>query len=345
MTIADVSRGSRGARVLALGALAFVWAATTAVAATAGNSAPSLLVNAIVVDLVLTSSLVFWWLGVERGGMPLLVLAPVLLVGIGLAHALVGPHDPVVLKALVPAAILIEVGLVAAVLTGVGRAAGAVGRGVDDALEDVRGRVRRVAGDGILARLLSSELTAIWYATVGWLRTVPSYDGARVLGYHRGTGAAHGALVGASLVEIVAVHLLVSQWSMLAAVGLGLVGAYGAVWILADLRATRLRPVTLDDDMLVVRTGLRWTIPIPRDCIASISKPDWRRRFGTVSGELNAAVMGTVNLVVEVSQPVEAVGPFGITRKATRIGITLDAPAELIGALELESDEPGTTAM
>lgn len=223
--------------------------------------------------------------------------------------------------------------------------AGAVGRKVDDALEDVRSQVRRVAGDGLVARLLSSALTAMWFATVGWLRSVSSYDGARVLSYHRGTGAIYGALVGASLVEIVAVHLLVSQWSMLAAVGLGLLGAYGAVCILADLRAVRLRPVTLDDDRLVVRTGLRWTIPIPRNRISSISKPDWRRRFGTACGELNAAVMGTVNVVVEVSKPVEAVGPFGITRKATRIGIALDAPAELIEALELESDEPGVTAM
>lgn len=219
-----------------------------------------------------------------------------------------------------------------------------VGTAGDDPLVAVRRRVGRVAGDGLAVRLLSSPLTATWFATVGWLRTVPSYRGARIFSYHSGTGALYGALVGASLVEVIVVHLLVSQWSMLAAVGLGLLGAYGAVWIVADLRAARLRPVTLDDDMLVVRTGLRWTIHIPRNCISGIGKPDWRRQFGTEDGELNAAVMGTVNVVVEMSEPVEAVGPFGITRRATRIGIALDAPAELIGALELVSDEPGTTA-
>lgn len=231
-----------------------------------------------------------------------------------------------------------------ALLTGVDGSADAVGTEGDDPLVDVRGRVRRVAGDGLFARLLSSALTAIWFATVGWTRTVSSYDGARVLSYHRGTGALYGALVGASLVEVIVVHLLVSHWSMLVAVGLGLLGAYGAVWILADLRAARLRPVTLDDDMLVVRTGLRWTIPIPRDRISDIGKPDWRRRFGTVSGELNAAVMGTVNVVVEVSKPVEAVGPFGIMRQPLRIGIALDAPAALIQTMQ-KSDEPGTTAI
>lgn len=116
-------------------------------------------------------------------------------------------------------------------------------------------------GEGLISRLLASEVSALWFATVGWRRPVPAYGGARILSYHRGTDVFHGALLGISAIEILAVHLLVSRWSMLAAASLGLLGLYGACWILADLRAARLRPISLDDEALVVRTGLRWTIP------------------------------------------------------------------------------------
>lgn len=210
--------------------------------------------------------------------------------------------------------------------------------GAADPLEAIRARLSDALGDGIPARLLSSELAALWFATAGWRSRAGQAGrpgqagGARAYAYGRGAGALYGAVMGAVVVETLVVHLLVSRWSEAAAWGLTALGVYTVLWILADFRATRLRPVTVDDDVLVLRTGLRWTVRIPRERVVAVRKPDWRTRFGAAEGELNVAVAGAPNVVVEVNGDVVAHGPFGTTRRARAFGVAVDEPGAFLAA-------------
>ena len=324
----------RPARLLAFGVLGAIVAAEVAVVAFAGRAvATAALANAIVIDLTLGALLVVWLLGVRRGGLPRTVLLPTFLAGLGGAHLLVGSHEPVALDLLGAGAVAAELAIVVLVIRGVSRGARALGREGDDALVAVRQLVERGLGTGAPARLLASEIAALWFATGAWRRPVPSYDGARRFAYDGRVGGIHAALLVATVVEVVAVHLLVSRWSDVAAWALTALALYGLLWILGDLRAVRLRPTTLDDHTLVIRTGLRWTMAVPRERIVAVHRRDWRHRFGAGADELSLAVLGEPDVVIELDRPLEATGPFGITRTARRVGFSADHPDRVVEAI------------
>ncbi len=324
----------RPARLLALGLLAVMVAVELAIVTFAGAAASTdAVANAIVVDLTLGAVLVVWLLGVRRGGLPRVVLLPTFLAGLGLSHLLVGVHEPAALDLLGQGAVAAELAVVATVFRAVGRGARALGREAGDVLVAIRQSVERALGTGVVARMVASEGAALWFAIGAWRRPVPGYGGARRFASGTRTGGIHVALMVVSVVEVVAVHLLVSRWSHLAAWVLTALALYGLLWILADLRAIRLRPTTLDDHTLVLRTGLRWTMTIPRDRIRAVERRDWRHRFGRGEDELSLAVAGEPDIIIELDRPLRATGPFGITRTARRIGFSADRPDEVIEAI------------
>lgn len=323
----------RPARFLALGLLAAMVVVELGIVTFAAAASTDAVANAIVMDLTLGAVLVVWLLGVRRGGLPRVVLLPTFLAGLGLSHLLVGVHEPTVLDLLGRGAVAAELAVVVLILRGVGRGARALGREAGDGLVAIRQSVERPLGTGVPARLVASELAALWFATGTWRRPVPGYSGARRFAYGTRAGGIHAALIIVSVVEVVAVHLLVSRWSGVAAWILTALAVYGVLWILADLRAIRLRPTTLDDHTLVIRTGLRWTMPIPRDRIRAVERRDWRHRFGKGEDELSLAVVGEPDIIIELDRPLHATGPFGIKRTARRIGFSADRPDEVIEAI------------
>lgn len=321
------------ARLLA-GALALLVAAELAVVGFAGPRASTAAVsNAVVLDLALGTTALVWWLGVRRG-LRWVILLPAFLGGLGLAHLLVGDHDPVALTVLTVAAVGAGILVLALLFRAVARATHALGRATGDPLALIALEVRGKLGTGLPARLATSELAAVWFASAGWLRDVPDYGGARCFGYGKGAGALYGAALGVTLVELLVMHLLVSRWSPAAAWVLTGLAAYGVVWILADFRAVRLRPITLDDDTLTLRTGLRWTVAVPLHRIAAAARRDWRGGFGERDGDVSIAVLGQPDVVLELSEPVVARGPYGIRKRARRLGVSVDDRAALLTALD-----------
>lgn len=121
-------------------------------------------------------------------------------------------------------------------------------------------------------------------------------------------------------------HLVVAAWSEIAAWVLTALSAYGLIWIAGDWRASRLRPVTLEGDHVVVRAGLRWTAHVRLADVRAAAAPDWRRTFGSEAGEVNTALFGAPSVVLELDDEVPVVGPFGVRRRARRIGVALDDP-------------------
>jgi hypothetical protein len=131
-------------------------------------------------------------------------------------------------------------------------------------------------------------------------------------------------VVVASVVEGVVVHLLVAGWSVGAAWVLSAISAYGAVWMVGDLQAIRLRPTLVSPDALTVRVGMRWNARLPWSEIESV-EPRGRTPFPRrAAGHLRATPMGEPSFVVTLRSPARVIGPYGITRSVTRIGIAVD---------------------
>jgi hypothetical protein len=187
-------------------------------------------------------------------------------------------------------------------------------------------RLRKVAREILplrgAAEAIGFEMAVVYYSLFAWRRRRPPLDPAtRVFTYHRtnGYGALGFALLIVTLAEAIPVHLLVTRWSPRGAWLLTALAAYGMLWFLADYRATRLRPILLDGDTLCLRTGLRWTVRIPRSHIVALHK-----KAPKTEPFIRATLPSTTPLWIELSEPVTAQGPYGKEKTARWIAVAVD---------------------
>jgi len=295
---------------------------------------PGLVSSGLMVDLLLGVPLAYYLLAVRRAGWPARTLIPVVLFSLTGA-ALVLPDQREMLKRFSEAvSIPAELGLVGWITVRTVRSfRKANGAAADDVLEKLRIAAREILPMRRAAEAIASEMAVVYYALFAWplfSRTSRAPLAARVFTYHRTSG--YGAIVFALLIitlgEGLPVHILVTRWSAKAAWALTALTLYSVLWILADYRATRLRPILLEADTLCVRTGLRWTVRIPRALIVAVHK-----KAPKSEPFLRTALPTARPMWIELSEPVTAQGPYGIEKKARWISVAVDEAEELRQAL------------
>jgi hypothetical protein len=294
-------------------------------------------------NLLITVPLAYYLLAVRRAGWPARTLIPLFLFSLTGA-ALVLPDQREMLKRLseilsAPA----EIGLVAWIAVRTVRSLRSTkGPGADDMLERLRTVAQEVLPMRRVAEAIAFEMAVLYYAVFGgWRRRSPSASAAQVFTYHRTSG--YGALVFALLMvtaaETIPIHILVTRWSHTGAWLLTALSVYGLFWFVADYRATRLRPIVLDSDTLVVRTGLRWTVRIPRAHIAAV-----HTKAPKAERVLRTALPMTKPLWIELTEPVTAQGPYGIERQARWVSVAVDEAEEFRKSVAWNDSSSQTSA-
>jgi hypothetical protein len=175
-----------------------------------------------------------------------------------------------------------------------------------------------------LASGLAMEVSAFTLALTGWFRRAPA-------GFSMHRRSSYVAVVGVLLflaaVESAAAHLLLATWvSPIAAwVATGL-AIYGVTWLLGDTHAVRLSPLRFAPAGLIIEKGVRWHLVVPREDIAAATPIE-----GPVAGALDLSLLGP-NLLLTLHRPAQARGPFGITRSATQVALSVDDRAAFTAA-------------
>lgn len=270
-------------------------------------------------DLTITIPLLYWFFVVRAGKAPALTLAP-LFVLCTLLSSFVLPHPrPPFLRDLwrfgVP---LAELALVAAIALRLRRARG-------------RNAIRELLGDTRIADVVESELLVLYYALFAWRKKPEEVDG-RAITFHQRSGWA--AILAAILLLIAAegigMHLLLSQWSPAAAWAWTALDVWGALWLLGDWNALRLRRSYLGSGTLHIRMGLRWNVSIPFDAIASVERlqGEWKRRKDV----LKVAMLEEPEWLITLREPVAVRGLAGIRKEVRAIALLPDQP-EVMEAL------------
>jgi hypothetical protein len=101
-------------------------------------------------------------------------------------------------------------------------------------------------------------------------------------------------------------------------------------WVASCLQAARLRPTWLHDGQLCLRLGLRGALTVPRAQVRNARK---LAAGETVDGALGLALPGARRVLIELSEPAEAVGIYGIRRTVSAVEVGVDEPDRLIEAL------------
>jgi len=326
-------RIARRPLLLFLAAAVLALAVEAAVVGTAAFRArPGVMGGAVAFDLLVVVPALWAWLGVRRAGLPAITLAPVLVACWIAGRALLPAAAEDGLELAAAAAPALEAALLVYLGLRVRRIARACRTSdVPDAVLRLREGMASVLGEGLPARLAADEASMLRY-----LARPPADRGSpgEAFSYHRrsGWGAMVFALALAVAAEATAIHFLLAGWSLTAAWIVTALSVYSGLWLVADWRATRNRPLVVDGGSLLVRVGLRWTARIPLEAVASAR----RARPGEApsgAGELSTALPGPPDVVLELERQVVVAGPFGLDRSVTRLGLSVDEPDALLRTL------------
>lgn len=135
-----------------------------------------------------------------------------------------------------------------------------------------------VTGSARASRFAALELSIWYYAVASWRSQPDVPRGCHAFSCHRETGylALSGVVMALFPLETSVVHLLVMQWSWIAATALTVLSLYTLLWMAGNTRAVILNPILVDDTMLTVRWGAFFRESIPLDSIDRLqsTKPD-----------------------------------------------------------------------
>lgn len=330
----------------ALATAAILTVALTVGPRVAAYDQPDALAWGVLLDLVVLVPGLFYLLVARPRGWSWVSVAPAVLGGAWLAGALLPDAYAAPVRWIYLAVPLLEIGVLALALVRVGR----VVRGVRASeADDVLARLRTglaAAIPGPAAEALAYELAVLRYA-LGPTAPLPTAS-SEVGRFTTHLTSSYRFILVAGLiggtVELVGVHLLLTHvapgWAWLHLV----VSAYALVWLLGDYRALRQRPTTLHQHetmhgdetgtLLRVRLGLRWRVDVPLAQVEELRRITHPEALKGVEGYLNLGGFDAPQRLLVLRAPVEAIGPYGLRRTVTLIGVRVDEPEGFTEALQ-----------
>jgi hypothetical protein len=320
----------RSTTLFFLAALTIVLMATTAVRSAAFAQHPDVLAWGLTFDLTLTIPLLHYVLLVRRGYARPATTAIVFIACSMLAARIIPRSQHDFLEDLGALIVAIEVTLVSLVVLRVAALRRETRGG--DATARIERACLALFGETRVALIVASEISVLYYALCTW-RMRPQRD-ARTVTFHQRIG--WGSILACILVlltaESIGLHLFIQMKSVLAAWIITSLDIWGALWLLGDYQALRLRPTVVEDDFLRLRFGLRWQADIPRANVASVERisteEEWKRR-----DVLKVAILEAPTHLVVLREPVVVRGLAGMTKTVRAVAILPDDPPEFEAAL------------
>ncbi|WP_068774371.1 hypothetical protein [Paenibacillus sp. FJAT-26967] len=209
--------------------------------------------------------------------------------------------------------------------------------------EALRITVKEKLGQGKLASLLLHDATMVYYLCFSWRRrkTSAPIESGNSFTYHRTTGQILHAAIFTKilLIESVVIHLLIQQWSHMAAWILTLANLWLLLLLWADCRVSVLRPVQITKGVLRLRYGLRIQADIP---LCDIESAESAREYAPDSKEQRDAVLpvlATANVRLRLSRPASAQCLLFMPRHVSSIYLALDEPDLFIRQLHEKMSE------
>lgn len=185
--------------------------------------------------------------------------------------------------------------------------------------------VQEIVPVQMVASIIATEVSMFYYAQAAF-RKPALQEG---FSYHRETalGATMGALSLMVLIETIAVHFLLMQWSALAANLLMLGSLYSFVYLLAIIGASRHRRHMLTAEGLLLRFGLQETL-IPLHEVESLEK--LRGEVPEEEGLAKLGVMWNFNLILRVKEQQTLFRFYGIRNRYKILAFWADEPQALM---------------
>lgn len=286
-------------------------------------------------DFMVGIPLGFYLLVARPRKLTLLSVIPVIWVGYALSVLALGSPDAGILLLLLFALIPVELAIAVRECLKIARAFKAVKAKSPDPMAWFRETMLYLVRKDVAANMTAAELGVWYYALFSWRREPYVLPGERAFSYHN-AGGYMSMMLGLALafpVEIVAVHLLVSQWSVPVAVIITALSAYAAVWLVGDARARAMRPIVVGEGYVRLECGIQMEAAISISDIEAVALADSEIEHIGEQDRLNYGTFYRPDAWLVTKGPVEVRTLLG-AKRVRAIGMGVDDPKALAAAIE-----------
>lgn len=303
--------------ILPYAAFALIAAISLALIAQSAHPAVGL---AALADLFITAPLVFLLLS-RRGGRAIWTALSLVGAGAIAAHLVLPQGLPAPVALALKAGLgAVEIAILLRVIWMARRLWRARGDFSGDALRACEEISARLVGPGRAGAILAAELATLRYAL--WAPR----PCAGVTAAAPGAAALIWALIGASCIELIVVHILLHLWLPAAAWLLSALTAYSMLTLMAHARALPRRRHSLEGDLLILRNGLFSTAQIPiQTILADEPAPQGAPLPEGVRPLSLLGAMEPQSRVLTLSRPCTIRHSYGLETRADRIAFFCDA--------------------
>lgn len=292
-------------------------------------------------DFMVGIPLGFYLLVVRPRRLTLLSVIPVIWVGYGLSVFALGSADvgvlPYLLTALVPA----EVAIAVKELLKVAKVYKSARKSSADPMVWFTETMLYLVRKDAPASMAAAELSVWYYALLSWRRKPYVLPGESAFSYHN-AGGYMSMMIGLALafpVEIVCVHILISQWSVIAACVVTALSVYAAIWLIGDARARVMRPVAIGNGCVRLGCGIQMEAVVPLSDIEKVCLSENDTCILDKADKLNYGTFYQANAWVVTKRPIEVRTMLG-KKRVRAIGLSLDDPHAFIKAVESGLEHP-----
>jgi hypothetical protein len=205
-----------------------------------------------------------------------------------------------------------------------------------DPIFNLRFAMADALGESLAVKVVASELSILRYGLLFWKKEASGLKESKNFTTHKETGyiAVWCILIVAILVEISAFHLLLLKWSHVAAMVVTILSLYGVIFFIADLSAILKRKVQMNNEYLLLRTGLRWRVKTSLNNINAIKKitGDYQSDDAYFKGGI---IKNSGNLLISFKAPVQVDKLYGASKEFSTILMNIDDYDAFAKAIEL----------
>jgi hypothetical protein len=193
-----------------------------------------------------------------------------------------------------------------------------------DPIYNLRLSMGDVLGNSPAIKVLAAEVAVLRYGLLFWKKEKADVQ-YKSFSTHKDCGyvAIWCVLFAVVLIEIIPMHLLLMKWSNTAAIILTVLSLYSSIIFIADLSSMLKRKVLLNDNTIILRTGLRWRAVTGLDNIQSLQKitNDYTSNEPYLKG---GVLKNSGNLLVTFNQPVMVDKLYGASKPYHTILMQVD---------------------
>ena len=306
-----------------------------------GNDTLSL---AITADLLLTVPLVYFLL-IRKSQIPKTTVIPVMVIGLLIGSYFLPKESQTYLELFKNWALpVIELSILTFVIIKV-RSAIRKYKGLKGSTPDFFNALKSTCYEILPKKLVlpfATEVAVFYYGFINWkTRAVRENEYT----YHKksGTPSLFYAFILIIGVETIAIHFLLTRWSLIAAWILTALSIYTVIQVFGFAKSLTQRPISINQESLTLKYGILNEVEIPFSDIdkielsrKSLAKDKLTKTLSPL-GELESH-----NVIIHLKKENELVGLYGMKKKFNVLGLHIDEPKEFNGKMEnaLQSNSP-----